>query len=301
MVTYRLERKRGVTAATVGAVVARLRDHATPGAPPILLITDPVTPPVAEALRANGQQFVDRAGNAFLDAPGLYVCVVGRRDRARQPVRGPALTTANGLKLAFALMCNANLAECPQRAIAAAADIALGAVPALLRDMETAGHVVTMKGQRRFRGTKRLLDEWAHDYARRLRPKTLVALYRAGNLAGWQKWRIDPAHARWGGEPGAALLTNHLRPQVLTLYGGQLPPKLIVDERLVRVEGPDKLHELEVRRPFWGATLKQDGARPDVAPPALVYADLLATGDARCIETAQVLYQKHLARLLPQA
>jgi hypothetical protein len=59
-------------------------------------------------------------------------------------------------------------------------------------------------------------------------------------------------------------------------------------------------HLLELRKPFWGRALRVEG-RPDTVPPALVYADLLATGDARCIETAQMIYDDHLARLLPAA
>jgi hypothetical protein len=54
---------------------------------------------------------------------------------------------------------------------------------------------------------------------------------------------------------------------------------------------------LEWRKPFWGNMATT--TRPDIVHPVLVYADLLATGDARCIETAQLVYDEYLARLLP--
>ncbi|MBC3833208.1 hypothetical protein H8K33_16990 [Undibacterium amnicola] len=38
-----------------------------------------------------------------------------------------------------------------------------------------------------------------------------------------------------------------------------------------------------------------------MVPPLLVYADLMATGDARCIETAKMIYDEHVARLLAEA
>ena len=57
---------------------------------------------------------------------------------------------------------------------------------------------------------------------------------------------------------------------------------------------------VEVRKPFWGETLVAD-PREDTVPPVLIYADLLATGDARCIETAQKLYDDHLAQFLSAA
>ena len=93
---------------------------------------------------------------------------------------------------------------------------------------------------------------------------------------------------------------RYLRPGVLTIYADKLPPRLIVEQRL-ELAGPlAQDHLLELRKPFWGRTLRTEG-RPDTVPPALVYADLLATGDARCIETAQMIYDDCLARLLPAA
>jgi hypothetical protein len=34
-----------------------------------------------------------------------------------------------------------------------------------------------------------------------------------------------------------------------------------------------------------------------LAPPLLIYAELLATGDARCLEAAKRVYEDHLTRL----
>lgn len=40
------------------------------------------------------------------------------------------------------------------------------------------------------------------------------------------------------------------------------------------------------------------GEEPHLVPTLLVYADLLAIGDARCLETAQLLRGQLLARLV---
>ena len=61
--------------ATLGAVVRQLRAH---GGNP-LLVTDHVTPPLAEALRAQGVEFLDAVGNAFLNQPPLLVFVNGQQ------------------------------------------------------------------------------------------------------------------------------------------------------------------------------------------------------------------------------
>ena len=72
---YRVEVKRRLRPATLGAVVHQLRAH---GGNP-LLVTDHVTPPLAEALRVQGIEFLDAAGNAFLNQPPLLVFVNGQQ------------------------------------------------------------------------------------------------------------------------------------------------------------------------------------------------------------------------------
>lgn len=298
-VGYLVEVKRRVTAGTVGGVMAQLRDRAAHARLPTLLVTDHVTPPVADLLRATGQAFVDLAGNAYLNAPDHYVYVIGQRPKARAvTAHGDGTLTTNGLKVLFALLCDKALADAPQRRIAAAAGVALGAVPGVLKSLQAAGHLLTLGPQRHFRASKRLLDDWAQAYARRLRPKTLVATYETERFDLWRDWPLQPDDVRWGAEPAAALLTDYLRPGVLTLYTERLPPRLIAEQRLRKADRIGTQRHLEVRRPFWGA-IQVEPPRPDVVHPVLVYADLLATGDGRCLETAQMLYEAHLARLLP--
>lgn len=289
------------TPATVGATVAQLRDQATAANRPALLVTDYLTPPVAERLRERQQQFADAAGNAYLDGPALLVYVVGRKPPPAQDRTRTARTfTANGLKVLFALLCDPVLAAAPHRTIAAAAGVALGGVPAVMGDLQQAGHLLVAEKNRRLDATKRLLDEWALAYARLLRPRTTVAKYNTPHFDAWKDWHIDPTQAQWGGEPAAHLLVRHLKPGVLTLYAERLPPQLMIEQRLVPAGRLGAPAYLELRKPFWGNALRTD-AQANTVPPVLVYADLLATGDGRCIETGQMIYDRHLARLFPAA
>jgi hypothetical protein len=299
---YVVEAKRAVTAGTLGAVVVQLRELAKGTGRTALLLADHLTPPVADNLRANGQQFIDAAGNAYLEGPDMLVYVTGRKPHAEDiaPKGGRTFTT-NGLKILFALLCEPLLAEAPHRTIAAGAGVALGAVPGVLADLQKAGHLlVAGTRRRRLNATKQLLDEWALAYARRLRAKTLQAIYTTQNFDTWREWKLDPEQARWGGEPAAALLTKYLRPGILTIYAEKLPARLMVEQKLVKAERVTGQRELEVRKPFWGEALRAE-ARPDTVPQVLVYADLLATGDGRCIETAQMVYDDYLARLFQSA
>jgi hypothetical protein len=96
----------------------------------------------------------------------------------------------------------------------------------------------------------------------------------------WRTWDLHADRAKWGGEPAAALLTKYLKPGALTIYAEKVPARLMVQQRMVTARANDETGLVEIRKPFWGETLR--GAdHPETVPPALVYADLLATGERR--------------------
>jgi len=297
--TYSVAVKRRVTLATVGAVLTQLRPPSDAGQPRPLLITDHVAPPVAESLRRHEQHFADAAGNAYLEGDTCLVSVSGRKLREKQAaVRTSREFTVTRLKVLFALICDPELAALPYRTIAAAAAVALGAMPTVIADLQQEGSLHVVARQRRLAASRRLLDDWAHAYALGLRGKTLIGRYRAQNFADWRAWPLAATQLRWGGEPAAALRGCDLVPGTLTLYGDKLPARLMGSEQ-ISVAGPlDYERLVELRKPFWGQSLRVSEPS-DLVPAALVYADLLATGSARCIEAAQVLYGGELARSFP--
>jgi hypothetical protein len=296
---YVVEVKRRVTPATLGAVVAQLREAGKTTKRIPLLFAGYITPPVADRLRAAGQQFADVAGNAYLEGPGLLIFVTGRKPEQEILAEKPGLAfTPAGLKTLFALLCNPELAEAPYRQIADAADVALGALPAVLRALRNNGYLVAFGQKRKLIATKRLLDDWALAYARTLRPKQLARTLVVRTFDGWQEWDLKADGAQWGGEPAAHLLTKHLMPGVLTIYAHKLPARLMVTQHLVGAKASNDGGLVEIRTLFWGKPL-QYHTYPEVVAPPLVYADLLATGDGRCIETARLIYEKYLARPFP--
>lgn len=296
---YAVEVKRHVTPQTLGAVVAQLKHRAAAGNQPPLLVTAHITAPMADQLAALNQQFVDAAGNIYLDAPGMFVLITGRKPEKQTVAERPGRAFGPvGIKTVFALLCNPALAAAPYRDIAAAAEVALGGLPSVLAGLQQAGHLHVLGNKRKLVATKRLLDEWALAYARTLRPKQLLRTLVGAAFETWRGWDLLRDHAKWGGEPAAALLTAYLKPGTLTIYAEQIPARLIVAHRLTTAQPNDARDLIEIRKPFWGAALHAAG-RADVVPPVLVYADLLATGDARCIEAAHMIYEDCLAEFLP--
>ena len=129
-VDYAVEVKRQVTPQTLGAVVAQLKHWGELTKRPPLLVTTHITPPVADRHAAANQQFVDAAGNAYLNAPGMYLLITGRKpEKDADRIAGKAgdVFGKPGVKTLFALICNPELATATYRQIAAAAKVALGA------------------------------------------------------------------------------------------------------------------------------------------------------------------------------
>ncbi len=299
---YVVEVKRQLRTATLGAALHQLDRQAELHKLPGLLVADYIAPELAEALHAQGRAFLDTAGNAYLQQPGVLLWVTGRKParKAAAPQLGRAFQPT-GLQVLFALLCHPEWVNLPYRELAARAGVAHGTVGWAMADLTEQGFVTELKGKRgtrRLYQGERLLALWADAYARQLRPRTLLGRYHVPTLAGWQDWPLDKHAAQWGGEPAGALLTRYLKPGELTLYADKLPGLLAVRYKFTQEPAPGHAAVVEVRRRFWH--FPEDGTEPCV-PPVLVYADLLATGDARCIETAKRLYEEHVVRLVRPA
>jgi len=104
---------------------------------------------------------------------------------------------------------------------------------------------------------------------------------------------LDPLTAQWGGEVAAAKLTQYLAPQIVTIYTtAQQLNQLLLEFRLRK----DVAGDVEILKRFWepGKTWQYG----DLVHPILVYADLMATGNQRNIETAKIIYEQHIIRLI---
>ena len=285
-VLYAAEVKYGIRPATLGAVIQQLEHLGHPA----LLVTNYVTPPLADALKERGIAFLDAAGNAYLKHPPVLIWVKGQRPQ--QKIITPNVTTRtfnpSGLQVIFLLLCHPAWVDRPYREIAQIAGVAHGTVGGVLAELPNLGFIAEVGGKRRLLQPERLLQQWVEAYARTLRPRLLLGRFNADQL-DWHQ-TLDPGKYGYllGGEPAAARLTQHLRPGTITLYGPKVEPRFLLDQRL----RPDPQGKVEILTRFW----KFDNDDPLLIPLLLIYADLLAIGDARCLETAKYLYGDIVAR-----
>lgn len=288
------EIKERLTSSALGDLAAKLQG--TRGR--ALLITSYINPVQADKLRTFKIPFFDAAGNAFFNEPGLFVFVSGKRPVNHPDARPLRAFRSTGLKVIFALLAAAHLEAKTHREIAAASGVSLGAVNWLMQDLTRLGYLREMKtGERKLVNKEDLLRRFVAVYPEQLRPKLLVGCFSATRQEAdwWKHADLTPFGASWGGEVGAAFLTKYLKPQTATIYAEGNTSRLQARFGLRR----NPTGEVEILRKFW--KLPDVAPMEQVAPTLLIYADLVASMDDRNIETAGLVYERYIARLVGES
>ena len=281
-----------------GVVVNRMRSRSTPeDNRPLMLVTQHVTPRLADELIAKRIPFLDTAGNVFIEEPEATIMIVGRGNPTLQRLdQTSRSTTPKGMCVTFALLTVPGLVHEPYRTIADFSGVALNTVNLAMDDLMDRGLVVVKGRKRSIVDRRRLVDDWVGLYPTRLRPK--LGPRRFTSWAKEKNWWLDPAtldpQAGFGGEVAADILTRKIKPATVTVYArGGAAPKM-VSKAILR---PDARGEVEVLDAFWPvkAEARWGLPGPGVVHPLLVYADLIMSGDDRNREAAEAVYASYMA------
>jgi len=284
------EVKRNINSATISEAAFQ----SAQAAKKFVLVTEYVSKPQAEKLRELGVSFFDTAGNAYFNEPGLYIFVTGQKAEIKRE-KIPRLFRPPGMKLLFAFLTNSKLENESYRAISAATNVPTPTVGVFMADLEKAGFLVKRAGsERRIVRRNELFRRRVENYGESFRPTLDPVRFRSTKYDGrwWEDVDITTYNACWGGETGGALLTKHLKPEIATIYSDSLLPRLQAKYGLVR----ERNGNLKILKKFWTT-----GEVGNVAPPLVVYADLMATADRRNLETAQMIYEQYLADIAEAA
>jgi hypothetical protein len=284
---FLVEIKKGVTTSTAHLVARRLMALAREQKTAPLLITDFVTEGVGEMLRELDVQYLDAAGNAHVHAGGVHILIEGKKRTETRTTRteGDPFGWA-GLKVVFTLLCAEDLRNAAYRDIAKAAGVALGTVGGVVTKLEKRKFLMRVGGGVKLRNPKELMQLWVAGYIEKLRPKLLLG--RFGTVEGLDAKAAIHHGALLGAETGAMHLQKYLKPGIDTLYIIGDMAELIAPLRLRR----DPEGSLELRRQFW--EFEYPERKLGIAPPLLIYADLIAVGDPRTIEAAEMIYDEYL-------
>ncbi|MBN2264582.1 MAG: hypothetical protein JW775_02090 [Candidatus Aminicenantes bacterium] len=289
-IEYYMEIKANLTRANIGQYVQRKK--LLPG--PLLIVANYINEAMAERLRENRIEFMDAAGNAYIDQPPIYIYTKGNKvkDKFLKAPPGRAFRPA-GLKVVFVFLCDPPMINKNYPTIARTAGVALGNIGGIIMDLKREGFLVD-RGKQGFKliQKQRLLDRFVEDYPTRLRRKLLLGMFRGGP-GWWGRKPLDLANAYWGGEVAAAIMTNYLKPQTATVYlKREGLNEFLLQNRLKK----DDQGDVEILELFWDpAHLRDDKG---LVHPILTYADLIATADQRNIEAAKIIYEQDVVRFV---
>ena len=259
-----------------------------------VIITRYINTQIADLMKEDDIPFIDTAGNAYINKPPLFIFIKGNKIREKDHVKPPTRAfRPAGLQVIFALLTNKDLENSTYREIARKAGVALGTVDRVMRDLRQMGYLIEMgKRGRRLTDKFNLFIRWVNAYPEELRPKKLIGRYKADTFDWWKQADIGKFQAYWGGEIAAAMLTKYLKPEKIAIYTRQPLGKLMLKHKIRK----DPKGNIEIYEVFW--EFEYPWKHKNIVPPILIYADLLATGDTRDIETADIVYEQEIDRFI---
>lgn len=303
---YFVEEKRHLRHQDVGVVIDQLNRRMA-ALPPdhigdrLLLLAPHIRTQQAAALERADIDYLDLAGNAHLQPPGLFVHVEGRRPPKEQAPT-PGRPQKGWIKAVMAILIRPELVHAPYRVVAEQADVALGTVGGCMNDLAARGILLDGKDGRRVGDRQALVALWVQAYVEGLRPKLKerrLQVRADGKQDIWQRLQTVMAeHAQpWAltGADAAERRTHFFRTEETEIYA---PLRALADraaqKALVAQPAAHGGNLLVIEPP---GPLAMPG-KPDhglpVAPDLLAYAELRYRGTEQALEAAELLLPRVL-------
>lgn len=263
-----------------------------------ILISDYINDELGARLRAAKVNYIDKVGNAHLDISPIFVLIQGKVPKESFSLdRTVKLFTETGLKVICALLSNDNLLNANYRTIADHANVSMGTIGWVLRELKDQGFTAEEYRERTWKNKPKLIETWVAEYPK-LRAKHQLGVHYSQDPCWWQSIDLTKYDAVLGGE--LAMINyahaNNLKPREGLIYINQYQRRhLIKDLRLILPEhaGSNDFAKIEIRSKFWGKTQKLD-LLSNTTHPFITYADLMDTWDPINIKLAKQLADKYL-------
>lgn len=257
---------------------------------PFMVVAENIFPNLKAELAKNEIAFIDLKGNIFIETGNIYIKVEGQRDLLVYKERPARTFTKAGLKAIFYFLMNEDAINKTYREIAKEAGIALGNINNIIKGLLDEGFAIRLTDKKyKLTNKNKLLERWLLGYEERLKPALHIGNFRFVKQDDFLKWKnleLLKNDTFWGGEAAANVITNYLNPEILTLYTTEAKADLMKKYKLI----PDPAGNVKAYQKFWILNYGNTNA----VPPLLAYTDLMNTGDSRCIETANMIYNEHL-------
>ena len=305
-VRYLVEEKRHLRHQDVGVVVEQLnrrRANVPPGraGDRVLVLAPHVRRQQAAALERAEIDYLDLAGNAHLQAPGLFVHVEGRQPQ-KDLAPGRGRPQKGWIKTVMAILIRPGLTNAPYRALAEQADVALGTVAGCMNDLAVRGLLLKGKDGRRVADQQALVALWVQAYVEGLRPKLKerrLQVRAEGKKEIWPRLqKVLAKRAQPWALTGADLAERRMpffRADETEIYA---PVRALEDREaqkaLVAQPAARGGNLLVIEPPGPLAVAGETDDNLPVAPGLLAYAELRYRGTGQALEAAELLLPKVL-------
>ncbi len=293
------EVKKWTAQANLGAVINQIKQIAEPGQG--ILVADYINPNMGEKLKKVDIQFMDVVGNAYINQPPVYIYIKGNKPEPNTVDKGKTgkAFQPTGMRVVFAFLKDRKLINAPYREIAEQAQVALGTVGWVIKDLVAQGFLLegAKKNQRKLTNIDHLIDKWVEAYPHKLKEKQKIGIFTTNNHDWWKTIKPEKFNAQWGGEIAAALYTDYLNPKQSVVYINKANMAKFLQVARLRKPEPYERADIQVEliEPFWKDVKdKQNTELIGLAHPIITYADLIETGDPRNLDTANRLREKYI-------
>lgn len=256
---------------------------------PVLLIARQIYPRLMKQFAEYDINVIDYVGNCVIRHFPLFLMIKGEKNNQTKESLGRAFQEA-GIKLIFHFLRYPESVKQPYRVLQRETGISLGAINNVIEELISEQFVLVTKEGRFLKNKLKLLEIWINAYNQILKPKLLMSRMTFRNEEKRENWtNINlPEGMSWGGESGAHLTDGYLLPGEFTIYT-QTPTATILKSGFFI---PDKKGEVKIYKKFW-----KDEYEERTVPPLLIYADLMGSGNSRCLEAAQIILNDELRDL----
>lgn len=264
--------------------------HYSPHDMPLIVIAQYITPKAKKILRNNSINYIDNYGNAYIVSGGTKIYV--EKNNATPPQKEYSdIFTVSGGRVVYQLLIEPDRIKATYRELSELSQVSLGTVSKVLNSLRDEGFVKNnYEGDPELINREKLLEKWIILFNEKMLPSLKIGNY---SFMGPAFDKIDEEEeTRWGGESGAAGLTDYLNPEKFTVFTNRNPRNFPKELKLY----PDENGIVSVFKVFW-----KKGSNPQNYPhnnlythPLLIYAELIYSDSERNKETAQLIYNEHI-------